>query len=135
MAKTVYYRNALLSWAKGAAFINPPSALYVGLFTTPPTDVYTNSSPTGTEVVGGNYARQPVAFGPIVSIPGTGSSISNSSAITFPAATANWGAIVDIGIFDVSGNLLLFGFPQSNVSVPNGYQLVINIGSLIYSES
>lgn len=92
-----------------------PANLYVGLFTTTPTDVG-----GGTEVTGGSYARQAVASGLTAwkstqndnnASTGTGGTTSNTNAITFsPAPTANWGTINGIGIFDAStsGNLLFW---------------------------
>jgi hypothetical protein len=75
---------------------------YVGLLTATPSD-----SAAGTEVSGGSYARQVCAF----TITGSGiAEAKNTSAITFPTATADWGIIGWIGIYDAlsSGNLVAF---------------------------
>lgn len=85
------------SWTK-------PSGLYVGLFTAMPNDDATG----GTEVSGGSYAR--VQHGPgdaqwNVSSPGV---VTNAGDITFPQATADWGQLVGVGVWDAAtgGNLL-----------------------------
>jgi hypothetical protein len=85
---------------KNTAYTSP-TTVYAALFTTIPTD-----SGPGTEVTGGSYARQAITFGSASS----GAS-SNSVAVTFPAATASWGAVVAFAIFDASttGNMLFWG--------------------------
>jgi len=74
------------------------ATIYVGLFTTDPTD-----ADTGTEVTGGSYARTAVTFG----VPSNGVS-TNSADVEFPQATASWGTVSHIGIYDAStsGNLI-----------------------------
>ena len=102
-----------------------PTTVYVALFTA----VTDAEAGTGTEVSGGSYARQSVAFG--ASTDGVG---SNSGIITFPTASANWGTITHAGLFDASsaGNALsvikalaaskvintgdIFRFPIGNLS-------------------
>ena len=59
------------------------STLYVALCTSDPTD-----SALGTEVSGGGYGRQAVTF------TVSGNNASNSSAIEFPEATADYGSAV-----------------------------------------
>jgi hypothetical protein len=79
-----------------------PTNWYVGLLTATPSD-----SAGGTEVSGGSYARQVCAF----TVTGTGTALAtNTSAITFPTATADWGIIGWVGIYDAvsSGNLVCF---------------------------
>ena len=75
--------------------------LYVSLHTADPTD-----AGTGTEVSGGSYARQSASF---ATASGTGGSVSTDADITFPTATADWGTITHIGIWDsASGGQLLY---------------------------
>lgn len=68
-----------------------PTAWYVALCTTDPTD-----SALGTEVSGGGYARQQVAF------TVSGDNASNTSAIEFPEATADYGTVVAVMIMPAS---------------------------------
>lgn len=71
--------------------VTRPTAWYVALCTTDPTD-----SARGTEVTGGGYARQSVAF------TISGNNASNTSAIEFPEATANYGTVVAVMIMPAS---------------------------------
>ena len=82
--------------------VTRPSAAYVGLFTTVPTDVT-----PGTEVSGNSYSRKVVSF----SIGGSSPSVAtNSSGVIFNAASGSWGQIVAAGVFDApsGGNLLAY---------------------------
>jgi len=71
--------------------VTRPTAWYVALCTTDPTD-----TALGTEVSGGGYARQSVAF------TVSGNNASNTSAIEFPEATANYGTVVAVMIMPAS---------------------------------
>lgn len=105
-----------------------PATLYVGLFTTNPTDVA-----GGTEVSGGSYARVSVtsslanwagtqSAGSTTASSGTGGTTSNNGAITFPAPTANWGVITGYAIFDAvtTGNMLVWAALGTSKTVNNG---------------
>jgi hypothetical protein len=93
-----YLENAIINATLRNTTYTSPAVVYVGLFTSDPTD-----AGSGTEVSGGSYARKSVAF----NSPSDGFSAS-SADVTFNQATANWGTITHIGIFDAltSGNLL-----------------------------
>lgn len=71
--------------------VTRPTAWYVALCTTDPTD-----SALGTEVSGGGYARQSVAF------TVSANNASNTSAIEFPEATADYGTVVAVMIMPAS---------------------------------
>jgi hypothetical protein len=93
-----YLENALINVTLRATVYTAPTNVYVGLFTSDPTD-----AGSGTEVSGGSYARKEVTFG----APSNG--VTTSSAdVTFDQATADWGIVGWIGIFDAltTGNLL-----------------------------
>ena len=106
-----------------------PTTLYIGLFTSNPTD-----STAGTEVSGGAYARVAVTSslanwagtqgaGTTVASSGNSGTTSNNSQITFPSPSgANWGLISGFGIFDAtsSGNLLFFGALNASKNVNDG---------------
>lgn len=89
--------NLLLNWVLTANAATRPTAWYVALFITDPTD-----ADTGTEVSGGSYARTAVTFSV------TGNAATNTAGVEFPAATANWGTVSHIGVYDAStaGNLI-----------------------------
>jgi hypothetical protein len=120
-----YYENKILDHMLRAQSFTPPTTVYVALFTVSPSD-----SGGGTEVSGGSYARQAVTFG-----AASGGSISNSADITFPQATANWGTIEAVGLFDAStaGNLLWYGDLTQSKTVNNGDIFKISAGNLTVS--
>lgn len=74
-----------------------PAGLFCALFTA----ITDSEAGTGTEVSGGSYARVNVgtAFGAAASPGGNG---SNTSIITFPAPTANWGTVTHFALMDAS---------------------------------
>ncbi|MCH8172476.1 MAG: hypothetical protein IIA70_04115 [Proteobacteria bacterium] len=81
-----------------------PTAIYIALFTAAPDD-----TGGGTEVTGGSYARQQVSQADAEwNAPGAAGLIDNVNDITFPVATANWGTVTHMAIFDAvtAGNLL-----------------------------
>ena len=67
--------------------VTRPTAWYVALAKTDPTD-----TALGTEVSGGGYARQQVAF------TVSGNNASNTSAIEFPEATSDYGTVIAVMI-------------------------------------
>jgi hypothetical protein len=99
---TNYLEDKIWNHVFGSTTYTKPTNWYVGLLTATPSD-----SAAGTEVSGGSYARQVCAF----TITGTGIALAtNTSAITFPTATADWGIVGWIGIYDAvsSGNLVAY---------------------------
>jgi hypothetical protein len=107
----------------------PKRPIYIALYTTAPTD-----AGGGTEVSGGAYARQQVdPSDSNWSAPdNTGGLTDNVNNITFPVATANWGTIVAVGIFDRAsgGNLLLWGNLAANKTINSGDQFIFPAGNL-----
>jgi hypothetical protein len=117
-----YLENALLNVTLRATSYTAPTTVYVGLYTSDPTDA--NS---GTEVSGGSYARTSVTFG----APSNGVT-TNSGAVTFPTATGTWGTVGWIGILDAatSGNLLYHTPLTSSKAITSGDIFTISIGNL-----
>jgi len=93
-----YLENAIINATLRNTTYTSPSTVYVGLYTSDPTDAN-----TGTEISGGSYARKEATF----NAPTNGVASSDAD-IVFNTATANWGTITHIGILDAltSGNLL-----------------------------
>lgn len=119
-----YLENALLNHTTGKSAMAMPS-VYLGLFTSDPTD-----AGTGTEVTGGAYARQPI---PAASWNAAANgSITTSADVTFPTATANWGTVTHIGIYDgvTAGNLLWYGPLSATKVVNNGDVFKVTAGNL-----
>lgn len=117
-----YLENALINGTLRATTYTAPTTVYVGLYTTDPTDAN-----TGTEVTGGSYVRKAVTFG----APSNGASV-NSAAVEFDQATATWGTVGWIGILDASssGNLLYHTPLDSSKLIENGDVFKISTGNL-----
>lgn len=77
--------------------------LFFALFTAAPSD-----SGGGTEVTGGSYARKSMANNATNFPAAAAGAKSNGTVITFAQATASWGTVTHLGVFDASsgGNLL-----------------------------
>lgn len=117
-----YLENALINATLRNTSYTSPAAVYVSLHTADPTD-----AGTGTEVSGGSYARKSATFG----APSNGVSTTTAD-ITFPQATASWGTIGWIGIWDAStsGNLLYHTALDTSKSIDTGDIFKIASGSL-----
>ncbi len=117
-----YLENALINATLRNTSYTSPAAVYVSLHTADPTD-----AGTGTEVSGGSYIRQAATFG----APSNGVSTTTAD-ITFPQATANWGTIGWIGIWDAetTGNLLYHTALDTSKAIDNGDIFKIASGSL-----
>jgi len=104
-----------------------PTTVYAALWTA----VTDAEAGTGTEVTGGSYARQSVAFG--ASTNGAG---SNSGLITFPTASANWGTVTHASLADAStaGNQLsIIQALAASKIVNNGDIFRFPIGNITFS--
>ena len=119
---STYLENALINGTLRATSYTAPTTVYVGLYTSDPTDAN-----TGTEVTGGSYARTSVTFG----APSDGVSL-NSAAVEFPQATGSWGTVGWIGLLDAStsGNLLYHTPLDISKTIASGDIFKIAIGSL-----
>jgi hypothetical protein len=117
-----YLENALINATLRNTSYTSPTTVYVGLYTSDPTD-----GNTGTEVSGGSYARTAVTFG----APSDGASLNNA-AVEFPQATGSWGTVAYIGILDAatSGNLLYHTALDVSKPISTGDIFKIAIGSL-----
>ena len=117
-----YLENALINGTIRGTTFTAPATVYVGLFTSDPTD-----AGSGTEVSGGSYARQSATF----TAPSNGATVSNAD-ITFPQATGNWGTVGWIGIFDAltTGNLLYHTALDASKTIETGDIFKISSGNL-----
>jgi hypothetical protein len=111
----------------------PPATMYIGLSSTTPTEAGGNF----TEPTGGAYARQSTAAADWGAAAGTAPATkSNTAAKTFPTATADWLAGVNLtyfGLFDALtvGNLLAFGALTTPKPVLNGDTASFAAGALV----
>jgi hypothetical protein len=110
-----------LQWAFTTGSPTRPTAWYVGLFTAAPSD-----TGGGTEVSGGSYARQ------AVTLTVSGNLATNGSAIEWPTASAGWGTITHVAIFDAltTGNMLVYAALTTSKTISTGDVLRIPAGDL-----
>ena len=119
-----YLEDKVLDHVFGGNAFTAPSTLYVALYTVAPSD-----TGGGTEVSGGAYARQTGAF----TVSGTNpTTASNTAAIEYPTATADYGTVVAVGILDASssGNLLAYSTLDASKVVSSGDVFRFNAGDL-----
>lgn len=123
----------LNSWFRTLAAYKP-SAIYLGLLTA----VADAEAGTVTEVSGGSYARQQIvqadASWNAPTNVGGAQTITQVNAINWPTATASWGTVTHVGVYDAvtGGNLLMvmalvqsktigsgdsYSFPAGQVSI------------------
>lgn len=119
MSFSNYLENKVLLHVFGATAYTAPATLYVALFTSDP-----GETGSGTEVSGGSYARQTIAF------TVTGNQASNTAAVEFPTATASWGTITYAAVYDAvsGGNLLAYGALTTSKTIASGDVLRIPAG-------
>lgn len=117
-----YLENALINATLRNTAFTSPTTVYMGLYTSDPTDAN-----TGTEVSGGSYTRMAVTMG----APSNGVS-TNSAAIEFPQASGSWGTVGWIGLLDASsaGNLLYHTPLDTSKTISSGDIFKIAIGGL-----
>ena len=125
-AASDYLENKLLDHSLGTASFTSPGTVYVGLHTGSPLDDNSGAN----EVSGGSYVRKSAAFASAAA-----GSASTNATITFDAATANWGTITHISLYDAStaGNLLFHGAVTTSKTIETGDTFQISTGNLTIS--
>ena len=121
---TNYLEDKLMAHTFGGVAYTAPAQWYVGLQTSTPSD-----SSGGVEVTGGAYARQPVSW--TIQSGGVSKS-SNSAALTFPAASTDWGLVTHAGVYDSlsGGNLVAFEvLTKTDFATANSKQ--VNTGDIL----
>ena len=115
------FETRVLTWVFTNSSATRPTAWYVALFTSAP-----NDAGGGTEVSGGAYARQAVTFSV------SGNTATNSGAIEYPTATAGYGTVTHVGIFDASsgGNLIAYAALTASKTIDTGDVLRLPAGDL-----
>jgi hypothetical protein len=126
-----YFEDAIKEWFRGTTFPAATGSVYCGLCTAAPSD-----SSFGTEVSGNAYARQALSKAAGTWTAGSAGSgqISNTAAITFPAATpAGWGTITHFVIADAStaGNLIIWGALTASKAIGIGDVFQFAAGQLV----
>lgn len=123
MSFSNYLETKVLDHVFGGTAYTAPATLYLALFTANP-----NEDGSGTEVStsGTGYARQSVAF------TISGNTASNTAAVEYPTATANYGTVSHVGIYDASsaGNLIAYAALTSSKSIETGDVFRVPTGDL-----
>lgn len=126
-AMSDYLEQKILETVLNNAAFPSIATTYVSLHTADVTD-----AGTGTEVSGGSYARVDCgAFTSMTAI--TDGQTENSAEIAFVQASASWGVVTHIGLWDAvsGGNLLLHGALTASKTVDSGDTFKIAAGDLI----
>jgi len=121
-----WLEDAILNYFFRNQSVAQPTQLYLALYINDPTD-----ADTGTEVSGGEYARQQVTFGSPTQTGDKGV-ITNNQKIEYPIATTDWGQISHWGIrtAQTGGNLLCRGSFSRVENVQTGNRFTIETGNL-----
>lgn len=121
MSFTNYTETEVLEWLLTGGAVTRPTAWYIGLFTAAP-----GEAGGGTEISGGSYARESATF------TVSGNTASNSANIEFAEATASWGTITHVAIFDAvsGGNMLAYASLTASKTIDSGDILRIPAGDL-----
>ena len=124
MSFTNTYENHVMQYVFTSGSVTRPTAWYIALFTSDPTD----TGSAGTEVsTGTGYARTSVTFSV------TGDTATNSAAVEFPAASGgNWGTITHIGVMTASsaGDMIVHSALTTSKAINDGDVFRIPTGDL-----
>lgn len=93
--------------------VTRPTAWYIALFTSNPDE---DASGTEVSTSGTAYARQSATF------TVSGNEATNSAAIEFPTATASYGTVTHIGVYDAAsaGNLIAYAALSTSKAIDTG---------------
>lgn len=113
----------VLDWLLTTGTATRPTAWYIALFTTDPAE---DASGTEVSTSGTAYVRKVAAF------TVTGNTASNSAAIEFPTATATFGTVSHVGVFDAvtNGNLIAYAALATSKVIDTGDVLRIPTSDL-----
>ena len=105
------FETRVLTYVFTTSSTTRPTQWHIALYTGAPSD-----PGGGTEVSGGGYVRRAVAFAV------SGNTASNNAAIEWPVATASYGTVTHIGVFDAasSGNLIAYAALTASKAIATG---------------
>lgn len=121
MSFSNYLETNVLGHVFGGSAYTAPTTLYLALFTSNP-----DEDGSGTEVAGGAYARQTVAF------TVSGNTASNTAAVEYATATASFGTVSHVGVYDAlsGGNLMAYAALTSSKAIGIGDVFRVPTGDL-----
>ena len=113
MSLSNLFETRVLTWLFTGDAVTRPSSFYVALFTSNPAE---DASGTEVSTSGTAYARQSVTFSV------SGNTATNTAAIEFPTATASYGTVTHVGIYDAStaGNLIAYAALTTSKAIDTG---------------
>ena len=117
------FETNVLTWMFTADAVTRPTAWYLALFTSNPDE---DASGTEVSTSGTAYARQSVSF------TVSGNTASNSAAVEFPTATASYGTVTHVAVFDAStsGNMIAYAALTTSKAIDTGDVLRVPSGDL-----
>ena len=117
------FETNVLTWMFTASAVTRPTAWYLALFTSNPAEDGSGTEVSGT---GTAYVRQSVSF------TVSGNTASNSAAVEFPTATASYGTVTHVGVYDASsgGNLIAYAALTTSKAIDTGDVLRIPASDL-----
>lgn len=117
-----YAENLMLNWLLTAGAATRPTAWYIALHTADP-----GEAGGGAEVSGGAYARVAATFSAAAS-----GATSNSGVVTFPTATASWGTVTHMAIWDAltAGNMLMYAALDVSAAIGTGTTYTFAAGNI-----
>lgn len=123
MSFSNYLETELLDHVFANNAYTAPSTLYLALHTATPDE---DGSGTEVSTSGTAYARQTVAF------TVSGNTATTSAAVEYPTATANFGTVSHVGIWDAStaGNLIAYAALTSSKAIETGDVFRVPAGDL-----
>lgn len=128
---TNYARKAISEHVTGRTAMSSPTHTYLALYTVAPT-----KSSSGTEVSGGNYARQQLTWG----AANEEGEMATSAAVRFPAASTSsaiWGTIVAVAMCDAltGGHIVTFTALKPTVTIGSGEFFEITAGGITFGQT
>lgn len=125
-AFTTVLKNAVLDLVFGQTPYTPETSVQIALTTTVPT-----LGTPGTEVSGGSYSRQTLDNNKTTWSAAASGALSNAIAITFTTATASWGNVQGVEIYDAAGTTRLgFAALDTAKTIDSGDTASFAIGEL-----
>tara|TARA_R100001460_G_scaffold53096_1_gene92031 strand:- start:1264 stop:1650 length:387 start_codon:yes stop_codon:yes gene_type:complete len=117
------FETHVLNYVFTATSVTRPTAWYVALFTSNPAE---DASGTEVSTSGTAYVRKTVAF------TVSGNLATNSAAVEFPTATASFGTVTHIGVFNAStsGDLIAYSALSASKAIATGDVFRIPAGDL-----
>lgn len=123
MSFSNYLETELLDHVFANNAYTAPSTLYLALHTASPAE---DGSGAEVSTSGTAYARQTVAF------TVSGNTATTSAAVEYPTATANFGTVTHVGIWDAStsGNLIAYAALTTSKTIETGDVFRVPAGDL-----